>query len=365
MAQGFSRESLQRFALRIPGTSASGQPNYVNEDQFKEYWTNVFRSDPQMQAIFNNAKASGGSEKSQEAAATKRARELGFTPPNGQWSLDFDPSGYRVERKSAINRHKLEIMLAAGALGGPIAYGALAGAGAAGAGGAGATGAGAAGAGGAGAAGAGAGAAGAGAAGTGAAAGTTAAAGGSGVVGKLLSGLKTAQPYLSAGAQAAGAASAARAQSRAEEGNAAIDQYGLEKAAYQDAIRNALRGSLLQNLQDVNITPPPGVQMGTVTGGLRPSAVANRGDVGKSLEADALKTVMNGSPAVPHIPAASGIDSGLNLAAIIAAAASAAGTKLPPQPMGPPQPMPLPQPQTGSQNLVRPGTTAMNGARYY
>ena len=84
----------------------------------------------------------------------------------------------------------------------------------------------------------------------------------------------------------------------------------------------AVRGDILSNAQDVNVTPPAGVRMGQVSGGLRPSmfspetrslgralssqaneAVQNRSDVVNFPSAPALPTLPN-APSMPTLPTA-------------------------------------------------------------
>ncbi len=59
---------------------------------------------------------------------------------------------------------------------------------------------------------------------------------------------------------------------------------------------NAVRGGLLQGLQDVKITAPPGIPMGTVTGGLRPSAITNKSDIGSQMQQAAMLDLLSNNP---------------------------------------------------------------------
>ena len=64
----------------------------------------------------------------------------------------------------------------------------------------------------------------------------------------------------------------------------------------------AIRGSLLQGLEDVNFSNlPAGVSMAGVTGGLRPSAIGSRKDIGKFLETRGRSQMANPNP-LPILP---------------------------------------------------------------
>ena len=63
---------------------------------------------------------------------------------------------------------------------------------------------------------------------------------------------------------------------------------------YQRNVSNALQGGLLQGTQDADISGlPEGVQMGQVSGGLRPSALAGRENLGRLMRANAMESLMN------------------------------------------------------------------------
>jgi hypothetical protein len=71
--------------------------------------------------------------------------------------------------------------------------------------------------------------------------------------------------------------------------------------AYQQAISDRVYGSMLQGLQDVTIQAPAGIRVGQITGGLRPSAISNRGDVGSDLETNARDRMQHPTP-LPDLP---------------------------------------------------------------
>lgn len=147
----------------------------VSDDQYKAYWTEVFRNDPEMQRIFASvqdpgrrsqaqaalaqlqpmvaaleqrrmanpgapltpqeqqllsqyqqarfvAQAGDSGEKGREFEAEQRAQQLGWTPEK-DWSVDFDNGGFRVERENFVNRN--QDWLIPGAIGAVGAAGAL------------------------------------------------------------------------------------------------------------------------------------------------------------------------------------------------------------------------------------------------
>lgn len=100
-----------------------------------------------------------------------------------------------------------------------------------------------------------------------------------------------------------------------------LDQREYREKALQQAIQDRLRGSELQTAQDAFITRPgrPGVHM---TGGVRPSMIANRVQVGQDLERDATNRMLHPEalPPMPDIPETSttnvsptGLDTGLGI----------------------------------------------------
>lgn len=135
-------------------------------------------------------------------------------------------------------------------------------------------------------------------------------------------GLKSALPSI---VGAAGRAMGAFAGGRAE-GRGAEAEYGLEwdreararhqaeldaldmeirqrefaSKEYDRDVGRSMRGGLLQGLEDVNIDVPDGVEMGTISGGLRPSAIVGKDEIGRSMQANALPNLRN--PNMPSGP---------------------------------------------------------------
>ncbi len=141
-------------------------------------------------------------------------------------------------------------------------------------------------------------------------------AGGSALGGSIL-GMSTPE-LISTGLGVAGSVAQGRQAGRDSANAAALagdrnanDRYltQLEALRYDDERRSglandALRGSYLQNVQDVNIEAPSGIRMGTVTGGARPSLLTNRAAVGGDLERKAMIDLLksqNAGPA-PSVP---------------------------------------------------------------
>ena len=140
---------------------------------------------------------------------------------------------------------------------------------------------------------------------------------------------------------ALGGASEGRAQGRLAEGdanqrqaNAATNLYNAQLAAPSRIARNAVRGDVLANAQDVNIAAPSTIPVPQITGGLRPSmySPATR-QLGQSITANAAATPLPipQPPVLPNLPQASGLDTGLNTASTIASLIGAAKplTKIP------------------------------------
>lgn len=143
--------------------------------------------------------------------------------------------------------------------------------------------------------------------------GTTAATTAAGA-GGIMSQLRSAAPYLDAGGRVAGAMSESRAANRAAEADynqqqnraeadrqrALNDQIrlDLEQRRYADdnqqqQIRNAMFGDFASGVQDVSIQSPDGVPRSNITGGMRPSAMANRGKVGSAVYQRAVANVLD------------------------------------------------------------------------
>lgn len=151
---------------------------------------------------------------------------------------------------------------------------------------------------------------------------TVAASTGSSLLPKLIKGAESIGPAL-------GKMEANRAAGRTAEDTANLnyDQNNIARSIaagndYQRNTWNALRGGLLQGAQDSTITAPPGIRMGTITGGLRPSAILGKEDLGKQLQVQAMKNLLASdqsgattTPAMTARPNANGFDTGLNIAA--------------------------------------------------
>lgn len=154
-------------------------------------------------------------------------------------------------------------------------------------------------------------------------------------------------------ASIAGAAAKGRAQGRqAEAGvNQSQDQLALERARleqsgldtsimqdlaqrkYQQETRSlnqnrAIRGGLLQGAKDVSITGlPPGVTMGQISGGLRPSAITGKEQIGADMQREAMLALLNGEtlpqikqapiPQLTPLPQSNGVDDVLDWTALI------------------------------------------------
>jgi len=78
-----------------------------------------------------------------------------------------------------------------------------------------------------------------------------------------------------------------------------LDQRKFLAGDYQRNVGNAVRGGLFQGMQDVNITPPAGITMGQITGGARPSAIANKDVLGRALQERAMQQMQNPDPLMP------------------------------------------------------------------
>ena len=85
------------------------------------------------------------------------------------------------------------------------------------------------------------------------------------------------------------------ARSREEDNRALLDLQRKRFSAddYQRNSNNAVRGGLLMGLQDMNVQAPAGIPMGTVTGGLRPSAILNKDAIGNTMQSTAMKNLLN------------------------------------------------------------------------
>jgi hypothetical protein len=119
---------------------------------------------------------------------------------------------------------------------------------------------------------------------------------------------RQAAPYLDLVGQVLAAIAAGRAQGRRDEtdqvlrgDSVALARAETERRNYQQAIRDAMLAQLLGGLTDVEVAAPAGIPMGTVTGGLRPSALPNTEMMEQILNANG----MAGMRRPPRTPAAS------------------------------------------------------------
>lgn len=158
----------------------------------------------------------------------------------------------------------------------------------------------------------------------------TAVAAGTGAAAGLPNWLKTARDV----GDSLSAMSAGRAQGRVQEGlmnqsqnRAAVDLYNTELNAPRTIARNAVKGDVLANAQDANITGVPSdIPVPTISGGLRPSifSEATR-QTGRNISQAASNTPIPSptAPVLPDLPQAGGFDSFLNGASGVAGIASA------------------------------------------
>lgn len=120
-------------------------------------------------------------------------------------------------------------------------------------------------------------------------------------------------------------------------GNAQRTSLGNE---YDRNVKNAMRGNAISHIQDASFTPPAGVNMGTIHGGLHPSLLGGA-EVGDPIHAAAMKYLLNPEQPravpTPTTPRASGTDTALDwLAPILTGIGNARKIT------GTPQPLPVP-----------------------
>lgn len=268
---------------------------------------------------------------------------LSFTPGQGDLLNSGAPQGWMFDAQGNLSRdHRTrnDWLRVAAVVGGGVAAGAIGGAAAGGAAGGGATGGGTA------------------AAGGGSTAVTpavTTAATGS-TLDQIMKYAKAAGPVLSAVETGRAAGRSADAQAGRDDQQAVIDAINAGNNQrrslgdeYQRNISNALRGNALKNIKDVSFTPPPGVTMGTITGGLRPSILGGA-DVGDPIHTAAMKYLLNPEQPrdipIPTTPRAGASDTALNWLAPILTGVGAYRSLT-----GSPAALPPPNPD-GSTNLV-------------
>jgi len=124
---------------------------------------------------------------------------------------------------------------------------------------------------------------------------------------------------------------AARTQrDRYEEAGIDLDRREYTDKSRSQGYTDRMRGGLLQGLQDFQVQAPEGVQVGQISGGLRPSAMLNREALGRDMERGAIQRGLEGpnfspvermaTPTVPglsELPKAGKLDSFLNIASLI------------------------------------------------
>lgn len=93
----------------------------------------------------------------------------------------------------------------------------------------------------------------------------------------------------------------------------------------------AVRGSLLSGIEDFHVDRPDGIPSRAMTGGARPSAIADRKALGQQFEKDALarllaeSTLIRDTPALTPIPEAGKFDKFLNIIDLLGTGADVAG----------------------------------------
>lgn len=123
--------------------------------------------------------------------------------------------------------------------------------------------------------------------------------------------------------------------------NQQIAQKSLQAGDYQRNLKNAIQAGLLDpvnGVQDINFNLPDRIasHMGTVTGGLRPSAISNRGAISSAVGPQALEALSHNPttndllppagyapPNLTPYPSATGLDTGLGIASLVGSGLSA------------------------------------------
>ena len=132
---------------------------------------------------------------------------------------------------------------------------------------------------------------------------------------------------------------AARTQrDRYEEAGIDLDRREYTDKSRSQGYTDRMRGGLLQGLQDFQVQAPEGVQVGQISGGLRPSAILNKEALGRDMERGAIQRGLEGpnfspvermaTPTVPglsELPKAGKLDSFLNIASLISNLVSGVG----------------------------------------
>lgn len=77
-----------------------------------------------------------------------------------------------------------------------------------------------------------------------------------------------------------------------------LDEYETRLEAPQARAANSVRGDILANVQDVGVDGPPGVNVTSFSGGLRPSMLSgNSRALGQQMSKEALMSALDGTPA--------------------------------------------------------------------
>jgi hypothetical protein len=76
-----------------------------------------------------------------------------------------------------------------------------------------------------------------------------------------------------------------------------MSEYDTKLSAPQSRASNSVRGDILANVQDVGVSGPPGVNVTSFSGGLRPSLLSgNSRALGQQMSKEALLDALSGSP---------------------------------------------------------------------
>jgi hypothetical protein len=130
-----------------------------------------------------------------------------------------------------------------------------------------------------------------------------------GILGGVAAGKQAEQQNAYLGNQQALQAAALAQAGQANQVNQQLAQKQLQTSDYQRNYRNALLATLLNGVQDVNINVPADVaaHMGTVSGGLRPSAMPARAQIGGTVLPQAL-TALGSNPSTTNLlPPSAGV----------------------------------------------------------
>jgi hypothetical protein len=93
--------------------------------------------------------------------------------------------------------------------------------------------------------------------------------------------------------QSQDAAADRRADTGLQQINSDLDQRRYADDNYQQNVRNAMFGDFARGVQDVSISSPSNIPRSTISGGLRPSAMQGRGELGELMRTRAMANLMN------------------------------------------------------------------------